>query len=52
MSIDHGKITLNKGSDVLLKSFDSNTKELLEGEAAVEEFKDKRHQGGATVNDM
>ena len=42
----------NKGPAVELKSFDPQTKELLEGEEAAREFTDKRHQGGAKLNDV
>ena len=52
VAIDHGNITLNKGPAVQLKSFDRETKELLEGEEAAVEFRDKRHQGGAELNDI
>ena len=51
VAIDHGNITLNKGPAVQLKSFDPQTEGLLEGEEAVREFTDKRHQGGAKLND-
>ena len=52
VAIDHGNITLNKGSAVQLKSFDRVTEGLLEGEEAVKEFTDSRHQGGAKLNDV
>ena len=52
VAIDHGNITLNKGSAVKLKSFDRETKGLLEGEEAEREFTDARHQGGAKLNDV
>ena len=52
VAIDHGNITLNKGPTVQLKSFDRETKGLLEGEEAEREFTDARHQGGAKLNDV
>ena len=52
VAIDHGNITLNKGPAVQLKSFDRGTKDLVEGEEAVREFTDARHQGGAKLNDV
>ena len=52
VAIDHGNITLNKGPTVQLKSFDRGTKDLVEGEEAVREFTDARHQGGAKLNDV
>jgi len=51
VAIDHGNITLNKGTRVVLKSFDPLTEGLVEGEEAAKEFVDKRHQGGATLAD-
>jgi len=52
ISIDHGDIVLNKGSEVVLKSYDSKAKALVEGEDAVTEFTSSRHAGGATVNNL
>ena len=52
ISIDHGNIILNKGPEVVLKSYDPKTDSLLEGEEAVTEFKSSRHQGGATLNSV
>ena len=52
ISVDHGNIVLNKGAGVRLKSYDSVTEGLLEGEAAEKEFTGSRHQGGATVNNI
>ena len=52
VSIDHGNITLNKGPDVVLKSYDPPTDSLLEGDDAAEEFTNDRHQGGAKLNNI
>ena len=52
VAVEHGNITLNKGSAVTLKSFNSKSEGLLEGEEAAKDFVDKRHGGGATLNDV
>ena len=52
ISIDHGNITLNKGPEVVLKSYDPPSDTLLEGEDAAKEFTNDRHQGGAKLNNI
>ena len=52
VAVEHGNITLNKGAAVTLKSFNSKSEGLLEGEEAAKDFVDKRHGGGATLNDV
>ena len=52
VSIEHGNITLNKGPEVVLKSYDPTTDSLLEGEDAAKEFTNDRHQGGAKLNNI
>ena len=52
IAIDPKNITLNKGAAVTLKSFNSKSEGLLEGEEAAKDFVDKRHGGGATLNDV
>ena len=52
VSIDHGNITLNKGAEVELKSYDPQTESLVDGDEASKEFTSERHQGGATLNNI